>query len=229
MKQFLKNSHFSKGFFGLLIFIICFSPLSSYAANSSTILPISRGGTNSSTANGAATNILGANFANYTGALPIAKGGTGASDIMTAQKNLNFPETIQYSVQEAANKYVKIAMIPNLPSSLANVSAVYQISGLANDSGFSVTAYLYGNSRKGTNLFFMTDQCQIQNLYNLYYVNVGNVRNYYASPVPKPTSVTIWRLSTSAYEPKVLTKDLLDTLPSDAVQISNSQIFCLTS
>ncbi|MDR3116781.1 MAG: hypothetical protein LBT91_02970 [Bifidobacteriaceae bacterium] len=48
------------------------------AASSATVLPISRGGTNSSTASGAAANILGTNFANYSaGALPIANGGTG--------------------------------------------------------------------------------------------------------------------------------------------------------
>ncbi|MDR3152102.1 MAG: hypothetical protein LBT85_01370, partial [Bifidobacteriaceae bacterium] len=78
------------------------------AAGSSTLLPISRGGTNANTAGEAATNILGSNFANYSGVLPVAKGGTGATNTSSAQTNLQSELTIKYDINEIKEKYVKI-------------------------------------------------------------------------------------------------------------------------
>jgi hypothetical protein len=78
--------------FGTAAFISGFS-INSYAASSSTVLPISRGGTNANTAAQASSNILGSDFANYNGVLPVAKGGTGTSvtsnnDTTAISKNL---------------------------------------------------------------------------------------------------------------------------------------------
>ncbi|MDR3116927.1 MAG: hypothetical protein LBT91_03770 [Bifidobacteriaceae bacterium] len=76
--------------FGTAAFISGFS-INSYAASSSTVLPIARGGTNANTAAQASSNILGSNFANYNGVLPVAKGGTNAGTVDMAKNNLQIP------------------------------------------------------------------------------------------------------------------------------------------
>ncbi|MDR3116859.1 MAG: hypothetical protein LBT91_03415 [Bifidobacteriaceae bacterium] len=72
--------------FGTAAFISGFS-INSYAASSSTVLPIARGGTNANTAAQASSNILGSNFANYEGVLPSSKGGAGFSEINASGNN----------------------------------------------------------------------------------------------------------------------------------------------
>ncbi|MDR3116861.1 MAG: hypothetical protein LBT91_03425 [Bifidobacteriaceae bacterium] len=96
-KAYIKRLGVKKlGVWGI-IFLLCTATfisgfsINSYAASSSTVLPIARGGTNANTAAQASSNILGSNFANYSGVLPAAKGGTGSdqSSFGMAAHNLN--------------------------------------------------------------------------------------------------------------------------------------------
>ncbi|MDR3116870.1 MAG: hypothetical protein LBT91_03470 [Bifidobacteriaceae bacterium] len=103
-----------------IIFLLCTATfisgynINSYAASSSTVLQISRGGTNANTAAQASTNILGSNFANYSGVLPIAKGGTAGQTLLAAQNNLQIPyhytgSTPCINSEENCSGYIKIA------------------------------------------------------------------------------------------------------------------------
>ncbi|MDR3116270.1 MAG: hypothetical protein LBT91_00280 [Bifidobacteriaceae bacterium] len=58
------------------------------SADSISILPISKGGTEANTARQASQNIIGNNFANYDEILPISKGGTNADHQIGAMNNL---------------------------------------------------------------------------------------------------------------------------------------------
>ncbi|MDR3116286.1 MAG: hypothetical protein LBT91_00365 [Bifidobacteriaceae bacterium] len=94
--------------FGICTFISGFN-INSYAASSSTVLPISRGGTNANTAAQASSNILGSNFANYDGVLPVVKGGTQAVSAMDASYNITGVPTYRYNVpNKAYSQFVKV-------------------------------------------------------------------------------------------------------------------------
>ncbi|MDR3116540.1 MAG: hypothetical protein LBT91_01685 [Bifidobacteriaceae bacterium] len=83
-----------------------------FAASSSTVLPIARGGTNANTAAQAAANILGSNFANHSGVLPISRGGTNSANNLDANVKLGGTHSIQYTGKNSSNSfYFKIASI----------------------------------------------------------------------------------------------------------------------
>jgi hypothetical protein len=77
-------------------------------------LPIAKGGTGSSLATGAATNILGTNFANYAGVLPVAKGGTGATSNAVALDNIAGANRFTYDLPV-------VTFENNLPNNWLNV------------------------------------------------------------------------------------------------------------
>ncbi|MDR3116652.1 MAG: hypothetical protein LBT91_02300 [Bifidobacteriaceae bacterium] len=106
-----------------IIFLLCTTcfisgfSINSYAASSSTVLPISRGGTNANTATQASSNILGENFANYGGILPVAKGGTNGSNWLTAQRGINSPYSFWYHRKgtDPLTTYIRITAVEYAP------------------------------------------------------------------------------------------------------------------
>ncbi|MDR3116750.1 MAG: hypothetical protein LBT91_02815 [Bifidobacteriaceae bacterium] len=223
-------------FFIITLCIISFAFGSiSNAANSSTALPISRGGTGAKTASEAATNILGDNFANYNGILPIANGGTGANNQEQARKNLNIIQTIQYSASEITNKYVRIGVIPNLPSSQGDIGEIWEVDGLLNDNGLGVRTYISATSRtNGANknplaVLFMTKECLADNLYPIFYVNIGDWRYFYSGPLAKPNPMSVQRLREASSYPGPFEKETLSEKPDGAVQVANKNIYCLAT
>jgi hypothetical protein len=67
------------------------------ASNAIAVLPLSKGGTNATSATAAASSILGTNYANYNATLPIAKGGSGATTATNAANNILGSNYANYS------------------------------------------------------------------------------------------------------------------------------------
>ncbi|MDR3116541.1 MAG: hypothetical protein LBT91_01690 [Bifidobacteriaceae bacterium] len=111
-------------FVNFLIIISLFEFNNAWASQNTNILPIAKGGTNANTASGAATNILGTNFANYSGILPIAKGGTDATAAKNALLNLN---------QENPNNYLQLVYMRQNKNGVKKI-AEYKLNEIdAND------------------------------------------------------------------------------------------------
>ncbi|MDR3116539.1 MAG: hypothetical protein LBT91_01680 [Bifidobacteriaceae bacterium] len=119
-----------------------------YASTPTTILPISKGGTNSTTPGSASNNILGNNWENYSGVLPIAKGGTGTNFSPKSILNLGGTMSLTYTQPGSSETYFKIytinvAVAPVYTTSLGSTktepnTALARVAGMADISDNAV-------------------------------------------------------------------------------------------
>jgi hypothetical protein len=130
----------------------------SASSNAIATLPLSKGGTEATTAGAAATSILGSNFTNYTGGiLPIAKGGTGMSAVATATATIPTGyTTVTNSIRKFGNlvtvslmvkppttgSWVTGQLFATIPAGYRPVANMYALAGKAEDA----TKFdIYGN------------------------------------------------------------------------------------
>ncbi|MDR3116785.1 MAG: hypothetical protein LBT91_02995 [Bifidobacteriaceae bacterium] len=205
-----------------------FAPVN--ASSSSSVLPITKGGTGSNFASGAAENILGENFANYSGDLPasqlngtvsIGAGGTGADNISAAQRNLQIPQSYTYDINSySALDYVRVGMIKIDNSTMGRANQAVIISGLYNLAGTGAIAALEMSGRSNQTRITMLSSgtCDVW----IYYYDKDEIRYYYATSKQsyrQTTSVNIIQnnLTNPAFVP-----DILTTMPENSVEVGQA-------
>jgi hypothetical protein len=204
------------------------------SATSASVLPINKGGTGANNASGAATNILGINFANYDGILPLANGGLGVDmttqeSKMSAQKNLNIPRYYEYPFRygSSGNAYVKIAETyygNNNENANHSELALMVIGGntyLKNPDSYYVT--ITGRSTADRKVFAIqnaySNPCDVSKVLGYYTIDVdAKVMKVYFYSVLSAPGVGINFLRYGSYVPDFVPEELPTTdKPADAI------------
>jgi hypothetical protein len=113
----------------------------SASSNAIATLPLSKGGTEATTAGAAATSILGTDFGNYTGGiLPASKGGTGingalSTAISSASTNLQIPT--------AKAVYDRAPKIQSGSFTLPTTTQAYKEQAVVLNAGFTANPMVY--------------------------------------------------------------------------------------
>ncbi|MDR3127888.1 MAG: hypothetical protein LBT99_00970 [Bifidobacteriaceae bacterium] len=215
----------------------CFTQVN--AASSSTVLPIAKGGTGNNSASGAATNILGTNFANYsgklpasqlTGSVPIANGGTGGTNISQAKTNLQIPRIYKYRSWDnwGNTPYFKV-MHGNMGASVIyedhyQIIEVTGLGGVSSTDQKKFTIYLWPRSTKPVFIIYQTmGSCAASAVIGFYITN-GDTFNLYLKAAIYTSSTNIqWTEYGSYMNPDSFVPEILWNKPSDAVDVSGAK------
>jgi hypothetical protein len=209
----------------------CFTQVS--AATNTTVLPIAKGGTGSNSASGAATNILGSNYANYSGILPVAKGGTGAGindtkTLFQAQKNLGLPPTYIYVNHDITkNQFYKFSEEYYGSSSKKEFNALIQIVGgtFVPDYARAYDFYLVGRNN-GNNFFEImgrSPNCSTTTSLGFYTKDENDIyKFYYSAPAWGSFTRITWEVYGYGGEPYnslIFTPETIYNIPAGATTI----------
>ncbi|MDR3116532.1 MAG: hypothetical protein LBT91_01645 [Bifidobacteriaceae bacterium] len=201
----------------------------SYAAGSSALLPISKGGTQANTASQASANILGTNFANYTGILPFTKGGTGANNTWLGQLNIGTIQKQTY-VRNSSSKttYIKVASV-NYQTDAAG--AGFQMPIIAGMTSYDIRPQMSiiqvsGRSLEN-HLISLDPECKSGFNFPVYYVDRKNSadtiisRDFYAKNLRwlAQTNVIFYENDPQNETKTPFIQEKLYELPEDAVEI----------
>ncbi|MDR3128272.1 MAG: hypothetical protein LBT99_02975 [Bifidobacteriaceae bacterium] len=215
----------------------CFTQVN--AASSSTVLPIAKGGTDSNSASGAATNILGTNFANYsgklpasqlTGSVPIANGGTGGTNISQARANLKIPIIYKYLNHDnwGYNPYFKV-MNGNFETGVKyeefyQIIEVTGLGGVASQDQKKFTIYLWPRSTEPVFTIYQTmGSCAASTVIGFYIKN-DKAFDLYLKAAMYTSSTTIqWTEYGSYINLDSFVPEILWNKPSDAVDVSGAK------